>query len=140
MSPELLDPERFGFEKCRRTTESDCYAFGMVILEVLSGRAPFPRHNHLTVMRKVTEGERPGRPHGAEGVWFTDDLWEVLESCWSSQPKNRPTLEAVLECLKLVSPAWQPLPPGADGDVGAGADDESCLGVSAIPSQTPAWI
>ena len=34
MSPELLDPERFGVEGDRPTKESDCYAFGMVIYEV----------------------------------------------------------------------------------------------------------
>jgi len=33
MSPELLDPERFGFSGCP-TCESDRYALGMVIYEV----------------------------------------------------------------------------------------------------------
>ena len=37
MSPELLDPERFGIpqsEGDRPTMQSDCYALGMVIYEV----------------------------------------------------------------------------------------------------------
>jgi len=37
MSPELLDPERFGMpesEENRPTRQSDCYALGMVIYEV----------------------------------------------------------------------------------------------------------
>ena len=37
MSPELLDPERFGMpesERNRPTRQSDCYALGMVIYEV----------------------------------------------------------------------------------------------------------
>jgi len=37
MSPELLDPERFGMpesESNRPTRQSDCYALGMVIYEV----------------------------------------------------------------------------------------------------------
>ena len=37
MSPELLDPERFGIpesEDDRPTRQSDCYALGMVIYEV----------------------------------------------------------------------------------------------------------
>ena len=41
MSPELLDPGRFNLTEGRRTKESDCYALGMVIYEVLSGQAPF---------------------------------------------------------------------------------------------------
>jgi len=37
MSPELLDPDRFGMpqsEENRPTKQSDCYALGMVIYEV----------------------------------------------------------------------------------------------------------
>ena len=37
MSPELLDPERFGIpesEDTRPTRQSDCYALGMVVYEV----------------------------------------------------------------------------------------------------------
>jgi len=116
MSPELLDPDQFGFENSRPTKESDCYALGMVILEVLSGQAPFTRYKEFVVMRKVIEGERPGRPEGAEGVWFTDDFWRMLENCWSSQPKDRPTVEAILERLERASTVWQPLPPSADCD------------------------
>jgi serine/threonine protein kinase len=40
MSPELLDPERFGIpqsEDNRPTRQSDCYALGMVIYEVCVG-------------------------------------------------------------------------------------------------------
>jgi len=41
MSPELLDPERFGIpesEDNRPTRQSDCYALGMVIYEVALNR------------------------------------------------------------------------------------------------------
>jgi len=34
MSPELLDPERFGITDYRPTKKSDCYALGMVVYEV----------------------------------------------------------------------------------------------------------
>lgn len=37
MSPELLDPERFGGGD-RPTKQSDCYALGMVIYEVSASR------------------------------------------------------------------------------------------------------
>src|ERR1700753_4170970 len=41
MSPELLYPEQFHRKDSRPTKESDRYALGMVIYEVLSGQAPF---------------------------------------------------------------------------------------------------
>ena len=100
MSPELFHPELFGFADSRLTKESDCYALGMVILEVLTGQAPFACYEGYVVMRKVVDGERPERPKEA---WFTDDLWGTLEQCWSSRSKARPTAEAIFECLKRVS-------------------------------------
>ena len=114
MSPERLDPGRFGFGDGRATKESDCYAFGMVILEVLTGQPPFPHYLEGIAIMKVIRGGRPGRPQGAEAVWFTDDLWGMLEQCWSPEPKLRPTVEAILEYLERGSMAWQPLPPAAD--------------------------
>jgi len=114
MSPERFDPDRFGFRVGRATQESDCYAFGMVILEVLTGWVPFPFHNNLTVVAKIIKGERPERPQGAEAVWFTDDLWGMLEQCWSPQPEVRPTAKAMLKNLERNSMAWQPLHPTAD--------------------------
>jgi len=139
MSPELLDPDRFGFKNSRRTKESDCYALGMVILEVLSGQTPFPGYIDLVVTRKVTEGERPGKPQGAKEMWFTDDLWRMLNQCWSPQPKDRPIIEVVFECLERVSTVWQPLPTGADEDVQSDSDDESLLTVS-YPCIFPRFI
>jgi len=44
MSPELLDPERFGISGSkdnRPTRQSDCYALGMVIYEVCSHASGF---------------------------------------------------------------------------------------------------
>ena len=78
----------------------------MVILEVLSGEPPFARDKNFIVMRKVIEGERPQRP---EGAWFTDDLWGTLQQCWLPEPKDRPIVEAVLECLGQVSETWRPI-------------------------------
>ena len=125
MSPELLDPVRFGREDGRATKESDCYALGMVILEALSGKPPFSGDGGFIVMRKVIEGERPGRPEGKEKMWFTDELWDILEQCWLPQPERRPAIEAVLECLKRGSMAWQPLPPDSDDHAQSDSDDQS---------------
>ena len=120
MSPELLHPEQFGSDHGRPTKESDCYALGMVILEVLTGRPPFtPLKEHI-VTQKVTSGERPARPEGLKGIWFTDDLWEMLGLCWARDAQSRPSIDAVRECLGQVSGTWKPLHPRAD----QGSEDE----------------
>ena len=108
MSPELLDPET---QDRRQTKHSDCYALGMVMYEVLSGQIPFYQHMHLVIPWKVVGGDRPQRPQGAEGVWFMDDVWGVLERCWAPQPGDRPSIEGVLQCLEKISESWTPPSP-----------------------------
>ena len=105
MSPELFDPE---IRDNSPTKHSDCYALGMVIYEVLSGHIPFYRRANLVVPGLIFAGERPERPEGPEGVWFTDDVWAVLERCWAHQPDGRPGVEDVLWCLEEVAKVWTP--------------------------------
>ena len=125
MSPELLYPERFGLEHCLPTEPSDCYALGMVVYEVLSGKLPFHRHGRYVVVAKVLEGERPERPRGVEGAWFSDDIWSVLEHCWEPTPRDRPKTTDVLVCLEKVSGSWSP-PQTVDPDSDAmGGTDKS---------------
>jgi len=100
MSPELLDPERFGLKKSRPTKESDCYALGMVIYEVLSGQIPFHPSAPFIVIAKVLEGKRPARPEGERGRLFTNAIWRLLELSWEEQPRDRPNAKAVLSCLE----------------------------------------
>ena len=111
MSPELLNPEEFGLIRGRRTKDSDCYALGMVVYEVLSGRVPFYRYTNIIVIRYVINGQRPGRPQGQEGWLFTDDVWELLEGCWAEQSSERPSIENVLQHLEEVSRSWTPPSP-----------------------------
>ena len=100
MSPELISPEQFGRKKSKPTKESDCYALGMVILEVLSGRAPFGPCLNATIIWKVLNQEYPERPKEVQST----DLWETLEQCWSLQPKDRPTAKVILQRLEKVAP------------------------------------
>ena len=115
MSPELLDPESFGLVKIRPTKESDCYALGMVVFEVLSGQVPFSPSSPALVIRKVLDGERPGRPQGEGGRLFTDSIWGVLEYCWKPRPHDRINAEAVLSGLEGNPVALRP-PSDTEGD------------------------
>ena len=129
MSPELLHPELFDPSDGRPTKASDCYALGMVILEVLTGQPPFALLQDHIVSRKVTDGGRPERPEGVKGTWFTVDLWKILNLCWGADSRSRPTIEVVRECLKHVSRIWKPLPPQLNVGVG---EDENDWDLSAL--------
>ena len=108
MSPELFHPET---NDHHRTKYSDCYALGMVIYEVLSRRIPFYEYQTPSIFWKVTHGDRPGRPEGAEGLWFTDDVWEMLGRCWAHKSEDRPSIGDILQCLERISSSWIPPSP-----------------------------
>ena len=132
MSPELIYPEQFGLEESSPTKSSDCYAFGMVIYETISGSIPFHEHATPVVPVKVAKGGRPSR-----GAKFTDSLWAVVEWCWASEPSARPSVEVVLQCLKTVSSS-PGLPSGSDGEVergGRGSYLDQSRDMSAIHSR-----
>lgn len=128
MSPELLDPEASDCGDGKPTEKSDCYAFGMVIYEILSDNAPFARYHDRVVQGLVCRGNRPERPLGTRAARFTNGLWTMLEQCWSGEPKDRPTIEAVLEQLDEISDTWQLLPPVEDDD--KTDSDESLYGTT----------
>ena len=115
MSPELLDPAKFGLAESRPTKESDCYALGMVIYEVLSGQMPFAPNTSAAIMRMVLEGARPGRPQTDEGKLFTGVIWSVLERCWQPRPSDRISAKTVLQGLEgNLPPSWPTSNVGGD--------------------------
>jgi len=129
MSPELIDPRRFGFKKIRPTTSSDCYALGMVVYETISGNVPFHKHADPMVFLKVMGGKHPHR-----GMKFTDGLWGVLELCWTFQPKGRPGIEDVLQRLETVSNSLEKPSLGMDEEMEEDGDGwDSASGSSDVP-------
>ena len=104
MSPELLNPEKFGLSGIQQTKESDCYALGMVAYEILSGCAPFGTNGHFAILRKVVDGEHPERPQGDAGKLFTDEIWSMLDCCWEAEPRVRASARDMLRCLEGNSP------------------------------------
>ena len=110
MSPELLCPHNFGLKDSRPTKNSEYLALGMVIYEVLSGQMPFRHYGTFAVVVMVGRGEHPERPDGAEGRWFTDVVWGILERCWAPKRDDRPSIEDVLPSLEDASRSWMPLP------------------------------
>ncbi|KAF9780778.1 kinase-like domain-containing protein [Thelephora terrestris] len=141
MGPELLYPEKLGLTGRPLTTSSDCYALGMVIYEVLSGKVPFYHCKHyrgVAAIFKILRGDRPGRPQGAGGLWFTDHIWTTLECCWKLTLDDRPSAEDVLHCLEKASEFWTPahtmaFSPATDQPT---ANLDSCTGESTKEYET----
>ena len=113
MSPELMAPEEFGMERSRPTKSSDCYSFGMVVYETVSGKKPYHETPDVAVFLKIVKGEWPRRCEG-----FVDRLWGMMEQCWSFEPNCRPSIEGVLQCLEVCSKSLSGVGRGVGGDLG----------------------
>ena len=74
--------------------------------QVLCKALPFHSLNPARVALEVMNGKRPAKPEDAASLGFTPELWEMIERCWLADMNARPTLGAVLSCLKEAAPSW----------------------------------
>ncbi|KAJ1305299.1 hypothetical protein OPQ81_000323 [Rhizoctonia solani] len=87
--------------------ETDVYALGMTILEALTGNIPHKDRPDMAVIHAVLVRQlHPARPleqipQSPKG----DELWGLLERCWSYEPKNRPKASDVRDSLKTINQA-----------------------------------
>ena len=76
--------------------------------QVLCGSIPFrDLTNSSMIVLEISKGTRPEKPEDVASFGFTGKLWEIVERCWSADKDARPTLEAVLSCLRGASSKWR---------------------------------
>ncbi|KAG2486406.1 hypothetical protein HYH03_014982 [Edaphochlamys debaryana] len=79
----------------------DCYAFGILMWEIYTGRAPYPQHadtDFAEVPARVTkEGLRPRFPADTP-LHFK----HLAQQCWAAGPSQRPTAAALVVRLQAL--------------------------------------
>lgn len=88
------------------SSASDCYAFGMAILELITLERPFAQFDHeIGAARAAEKGIHPTRPPKIKGLpeETADVLWSLLERVWAQDPLKRPTLAVVKADLDRIS-------------------------------------
>jgi len=101
LAPELINPPRKkGYRQEAGTEQADIFAFAMLAIEVFTGALPFGDVRHETAILMIAQGQRPGKPQGAESRGFTPEIWKFIQKCWSQNPAKRPGMSDVVA-------AWQ---------------------------------
>ncbi|CUA68243.1 Putative serine/threonine-protein kinase/receptor R818 [Rhizoctonia solani] len=102
------------------TKGSDVYALAMTMLEIFTGRIPYPECQRdfqiIVLLQKGTLPERP-KELSADNEQ-SSEMWNLLLSCWNHEPGVRPSATAVLESLsEFVKSEDQSIPEPTDPGV-----------------------
>jgi hypothetical protein len=77
------------------TLHSDTYSFTMLMFECITEEIPFsdiPLDADVNLAKNIKK-QRPPRPDGEFRV--SDELWDLMERCWSQKPESRSTMDEV---------------------------------------------
>ncbi|KAF8644888.1 hypothetical protein AX14_009332 [Amanita brunnescens Koide BX004] len=84
----------------KKTLETDVYAFGCLYYELFFDTIPFGKHSTFyTVSWYVINGKRPPR---LESPKMEDSGWNLIQSCWKSEPSERPKMEQIVSALRQL--------------------------------------
>ena len=114
MAPECLlaYPSSFG---------SDVYAFGILLWELVTLEIPHKDVRDIAgIMDKVVHKEETLSLDGIEST----ELRNVLQSCWSTEPNNRPNSERLVDNLANILNEMQQRRPNGDEENEHGLDSE----------------
>jgi serine/threonine protein kinase len=92
-----IAPESIGGQS--PTKKVDVYAFAFIFLGFIDGRSVFGENNEQAhVVRFYMNEDRP-----KIGADVSPAIRGIIEQCWSTDPKSRPTFDEIYDLLKNVS-------------------------------------
>ncbi|KAL0571734.1 hypothetical protein V5O48_010226 [Marasmius crinis-equi] len=102
MAPETLAESQ---DELGDNTPRDIYAYACTVLEIATGKVPFPELSEPQLIARVTtQGLRPTMP---EVPWCPDGVRNLIKQCWETDPSKRPTARDILKSLGDRSPTGE---------------------------------
>lgn len=124
LAPEIITPTRKGrVMPMVESKPADVFAFGMLAVELFTGRIPFEQQRNETAVLRISQGGRPEIPRNAQALGITPGIWNLLESCLQENPKKRPAMEEVVRRLEAIQPRDpRKSPAGSHPNTSSGCD------------------
>jgi serine/threonine protein kinase len=94
-APEVLQQLKRHVTPVISTDKADVYSYAMLCYEILTGSIPFEGHRQSDY-DLVLSGTRPELP-----AILSEGLRRLLESCWQTDPKQRPNFKEITHFLEL---------------------------------------
>lgn len=87
------------------TVKSDVWAFGVTMWEIATrGMTPYPGVQNHEIYDYLLEGNRLKQPNDC-----LDELYDIMFSCWSNEPVDRPDFTQVRKRLETLSAKLPPV-------------------------------
>ncbi len=96
---------------------TDVWSFGMLCLEIMTGERPYAhKRRDAEVIFDLISKRLPPRPTEQVVIQrgLTDDLWQMMLSCWSWDPRNRPDMKSIRSIMQSTMAGM--VTPGMTGD------------------------
>jgi serine/threonine protein kinase len=109
-TPYYAAPELY--EEKERTEKVDVFSFGLILYEVLVGRAVFPKSlTPMDIIRLHRAGERPEIPDTVFPV-----MKMLIGKCWSPNSSERPSFNDIIQ--EITSNSFQVVPGAQRSQIG----------------------
>ncbi len=83
--------------------EADIYSYGMILWEIVTNKRPYAQYSSskrdAEIVEHVLKGQRETIPKDTPAP-----LVELIQACWSPNPKQRPHLKKIIEVLESYQP------------------------------------
>ncbi|XP_063696002.1 dual specificity mitogen-activated protein kinase kinase 4 [Culicoides brevitarsis] len=94
MAPERIDPQTArGYD-----VRSDVWSLGITLMEVATGRFPYPKWNSVfEQLYQVVQGDPPRLAASYNGMEFSDEFVDFVNTCLIKEEKDRPKYPKLLQ-------------------------------------------
>ena len=96
LAPEIIKPLPCATGVAVESKPADIFAFGMLVIEVLTGKPPFEGCSEPGAACKILRGDRPELVQNAGDVDLTDPMRDLIKRCWHENPTERPEIGKVV--------------------------------------------